>query len=79
MATTTIDQCTANQLERLTKREKEIVQLLGESMKVREIAERLGISAKTVDTHKTNVMRKLDVHNRVDLFRFALRSGLARP
>ncbi len=60
----------------LTKREKEIANWLALGYTCREIAADLGLSTKTVDTHKTNLMRKLQVHNRVDLVRSVLKIGL---
>ncbi|GIW72895.1 MAG: DNA-binding response regulator [Planctomycetota bacterium] len=56
----------------LTHREREVLKLLAEGHTVKEIAELLKLSQKTVDTHKTNLMRKLDIHNRVELVRYAI-------
>ncbi|MFQ5422651.1 MAG: response regulator [Phycisphaerae bacterium] len=63
----------------LTRREREVLQYLARGLGKREIAESGHISVKTVDTHCTNLMRKLDIHNRVELARFAIREGLASP
>ena len=63
--------------ETLTAREREIVQLLAEGLRTKDIAERLGITAKTVETHRAAVMRKLDAHSVVDLVRYAMRNRIA--
>lgn len=64
-------------VEELTKREKEILVEICKGLNNTEIGEKLFISPKTVDVHRTNMMRKLEVHNVVSLVRFALRNGLA--
>jgi two-component system response regulator NreC len=66
----------ADDLERLTPREREVLQLVAEGFTNREIAERLGVAAKTVDVHRTSLMKKLDLHSAQALTRFALRRGL---
>ena len=60
----------------LTSREKEVLQLIGEGMTNSEIAETLFISPHTVTRHRSNLMRKLNVHNRVDLVKVASSRGL---
>jgi DNA-binding NarL/FixJ family response regulator len=60
----------------LTEREREILQLVAEGNSTKEIASRLGISAKTVDNHRTNLMRKLNIHDVASLTRHALGRGL---
>jgi two-component system response regulator NreC len=62
--------------KQLTDREREILKLLAEGHNTREIAEMLAISPKTVEGHKTNLMNKLDLHNRTDLIKYALRKGI---
>jgi two-component system response regulator NreC len=62
--------------EQLTDREREILKLLAEGHSTQEIARMLVISPKTVERHKTNLMAKLDIHNRLDLFKYALRKGI---
>jgi DNA-binding NarL/FixJ family response regulator len=62
--------------EQLTDREREILKLLAEGHSTPEIARMLVISPKTVERHKTNLMGKLDIHNRLDLFKYALRKGI---
>jgi DNA-binding NarL/FixJ family response regulator len=60
----------------LTPREREVLQLIARGLNNRQIAERLYISIKTVETHRGNMMRKLDVHDRASLVRFAIDAGL---
>lgn len=60
----------------LTKREREILQLIAESNSTREIAEKLDISVKTAENHRTNLMRKLDLHDVASLTRYAINNGL---
>lgn len=61
----------------LTTREKEIIQCICEGLSNPDIGKKLFISPKTVDTHRTNIMRKLQVRNVVSLVRFAIRNNLA--
>ncbi|MBI5772822.1 MAG: response regulator transcription factor [Verrucomicrobia bacterium] len=60
----------------LTAREREIVQLLAEGKLNKEVADILGISVKTVETHRTNIMRKLRFHSISELVRYAIRNKL---
>lgn len=60
----------------LTKREREILQLIAESHSTREIAAKLEISGKTAENHRTNLMRKLDLHDVASLTRYAIKNGL---
>ena len=60
----------------LTPREKEVLVQIAEGLTNPEIAEELTISVKTVDRHRENIMRKLNLHNRVDLVKYAIRKGL---
>lgn len=60
----------------LTAREREILQLVAESFSTKEIAQKLNISVKTVDNHRTNLMRKLDLHNVASITRYAMQIGL---
>jgi DNA-binding NarL/FixJ family response regulator len=60
----------------LTPREREIVQLLAEGKTTKEVATALGLSVRTADTHRTNIMRKLDVHSVADLVRYAIRNKI---
>jgi DNA-binding NarL/FixJ family response regulator len=61
---------------RLTGREREVFKLLAEGYGVQEIAEMLVITPKTAEGHKTRLMAKLGVHNRVELVKYALRKGV---
>lgn len=61
---------------RLSAREREIVQLLAEGHTSKEIASQLGIAFKTVDAHRTNIMRRLNVHAVADLVRYAVRERI---
>jgi DNA-binding NarL/FixJ family response regulator len=60
----------------LTARETEVVKLVAEGLSNRQIAEELVISEKTVQRHRANIMEKLGMHDRVELTRYAIRSGL---
>lgn len=62
--------------EPLTTREREIVQLLAEGLSNKEVAKRLELSVKTVETHRSSAMRKLDTHSVVGLVRYAVRNKL---
>jgi DNA-binding NarL/FixJ family response regulator len=64
---------------RITSREREIIQLLAEGKRSKEIASSSGISIKTVETHRANVMRKLEIHNVSELVRYAVRNKIAEP
>jgi two-component system, NarL family, response regulator NreC len=60
----------------LTLREQEVMRLLAEGRTVREVASELALSVKTIEAHKLNLMRKLDIHNRTSLIEYAVRVGL---
>lgn len=60
----------------LTKRKREILKLIAEGYKNREIADFLYVSMKTVEKHRTNLMKKLDIHNVATLTAFAMEKGL---
>jgi DNA-binding NarL/FixJ family response regulator len=63
---------------RLTPREREVLQLLAEGKTSKEVAVALNLSVKTAETHRTNIMRKLDLHSVADLTLYALRNGIAQ-
>ncbi len=64
----------------LTKREREILSYIADGLNNAQIAEKLFISARTVDTHRTNIMQKLDIHDAANLVRYALnKRGKHRP
>lgn len=69
----------ARHQERLTAREREVLKLTAEGFTNQEIAEKLVISPKTVDTYRQRIMEKLNLHHRSELVRYALRSGLLTP
>lgn len=60
----------------LTTREREVLQLTAEGLTNQQMAEKLAISARTIETHRANLMRKLDLESSNDLLRFALKHGL---
>ncbi len=62
--------------DKLTSRENEILQLIAEGNPTKEIAEVLFISPKTVESHRANIMEKLDIHNIPELTKYAIRAGL---
>jgi len=64
-------------LDELTNREVEILQLIGEGYTNVEIAEKLFISVKTVETHRTNLSNKLNLHNKSELIHYAIKRGIA--
>ncbi len=66
-------------LESLTSREREIIQLIAESYSNRKIAEKLGMSVRTADTHRTNIMKKLNLHDVAALTRWAIANMLVDP
>jgi DNA-binding NarL/FixJ family response regulator len=61
---------------RLTSREREIVQLLAEGKSSKEVAVALGLSVKTAETHRSNIMRKLELHSVSDLVLYAIRNNI---
>jgi len=64
--------------ERISIREREILQLLAEGNSNSQIAKKLVISARTVETHRTNIMRKLELSSQIDILRYAIQHGLAQ-
>ena len=64
---------------RLTTREREIVQLLAEGKSNKEVASALNISIKTAETHRTNIMNKLDLRSVTELVRYAVRNNIVEP
>ena len=63
----------------LTDREREVLKLVVEGHTAREIADMLVVSPKTVEWYKTSLMNKLDIHNKTDLIKFAIRKGIIAP
>ena len=60
----------------LTEREREVLQLLAEGRSTKEMAEAMDVSVKTVETHRRNIMEKLDLHSVAQLTRYAIREGV---
>jgi len=73
------DGSTSTSYERLSEREKQVLKLVAEGRSNKEIAEMLCLSVKTVRGHRANLMEKLDIHNRSELVRYAIRHGLIQP
>jgi DNA-binding NarL/FixJ family response regulator len=67
------------ELDPLTPREREVLQLIAEGKSNKQISQDLGMSVKTVDSHRRNLMVKLDIHETAGLVRYAIRTGLISP
>jgi DNA-binding CsgD family transcriptional regulator len=63
----------------LTPRERQVLQLIAEGKTTKETAAVLEVSVKTAETHRTNLMEKLDIHSTAGLVRYAIRRGLLQP
>jgi DNA-binding NarL/FixJ family response regulator len=63
----------------LTPREREVLQLIAQGHKTKQVATSLGISLKTAESHRTHLMKKLDIHDTAGLVRYAVRRGLIHP
>jgi DNA-binding NarL/FixJ family response regulator len=63
-------------MESLTAREREILQLIAESYSTKEVAAKLNISVKTAENHRTNLMKKLDLHDVASITRYAIEHGI---
>jgi DNA-binding NarL/FixJ family response regulator len=74
--TTPVSEMPQTVRDRLTPREREIVQLLSEGKSSKEVAVILGISVKTSETHRANIMRKLEIHSVSQLVRYAVRNQI---
>jgi len=66
-------------LKRLTPRQREVLQLVAEGYKTKEIAQKLQISIKTVETHRARLMEQLNIYDIAGLVRYAIRMGLVTP
>ncbi|TLZ51079.1 MAG: response regulator transcription factor, partial [Gammaproteobacteria bacterium] len=62
----------------LSVRERQVLQLIAEGHSTKAIAARLAISAKTVESHRSKLMQKLDIHDTASLVRYAIRSGVTQ-
>ncbi|MBT3201834.1 MAG: response regulator transcription factor [Phycisphaerales bacterium] len=74
-----MEQVTASQedpYERLTNRQRQVFQLIAEGKTNRDIAEKLDLSVKTVETHRTRLMNKLGIHDQISLVKYAIRKGV---
>ncbi len=69
----------SSSLEQLTSRQREILQLITEGRTTKEIADLLYLSVKTVETHRMQLMKRLDIHDVAGLVRYAIRMGLVLP
>ena len=67
---------TGTRYDLLTDREREVLNLLADGFSSKDLAAKLNLSVKTVDAHKYNLMKKLDIHNRADLVKYAIRKKL---
>lgn len=63
----------------LTRRESETLRYIARGLAKKEVANLMGLSIRTIDSHVRNIMEKLDIHDRVELTRFAIREGLTEP
>lgn len=66
----------ADPYQQLTDREREMLKLIAEGYTAKEIADLLVLSVRTVETHKSNLMKKLNIRNKADLIKFAIRKGI---
>jgi RNA polymerase sigma factor (sigma-70 family) len=66
-------------LDPLTQRERQVLQLIAEGKTNKEVSQELGMSVKTVDTHRRNLMAKLNIHETASLVRHAIKIGLIQP
>lgn len=64
---------------KLTPREREVLQLIAEGHKNRQIADILFVSIKTIESHRTKIMEKLDLHNAAEITRYAISQGIIQP
>jgi DNA-binding NarL/FixJ family response regulator len=69
----------SGELEKLTPRQREVLQLLAEGYRTKEIARKLQIGARTVETYRSQLMNELNIHDIVGLVHFAIRHGLVEP
>jgi DNA-binding NarL/FixJ family response regulator len=72
------EECQPSAKAVLTPREREVIQLLAEGKTSKEVAVALNLSVKTAETHRTNLMRKLDLHSVADLTLYAIRNGIVQ-
>jgi two-component system, NarL family, response regulator NreC len=65
--------------ESLSVRERQVLQLIAEGKTTRDIAAQMNVSVKTIESHRTNLMQKLDIHEIAGLVRYAIRNGMVQP
>lgn len=75
--TTADEKPATSPIQMLTAREQEVLRLLADGKRVKEVARILDISVKTVESHRQNIMDKLEIHSTIELTRYAIREGLA--
>ncbi len=73
------DKSEAHQIHQLTSRQREILQLIAEGATTKAIAQKLNLSAKTVESHRTELMNRLGIHDIAGLVRYSIRIGLVSP
>ncbi|HEX8784331.1 MAG TPA: response regulator transcription factor, partial [Steroidobacteraceae bacterium] len=79
VASAVTEACTApGQADGLSVRERQVLQLIAEGSSTKGIAVQLGISAKTVESHRSKLMHKLDIHDTAGLVRYAIRRGVTQ-
>lgn len=71
-----VQQTTTSRSETLSPREREVLQLMAEGHSTKNIAEKLFLSVKTIEAHRAQIMRKLNIHNIAELTKYAIREGL---
>ena len=76
---TRIDQAPLTRSEELTERERQVLQMIAEGIKTKDIAESLHISVKTVETYRSSIMQKLGLFSVAELTKFAVREGITPP
>lgn len=69
----------ADSLQDLTPRQREVLQLIAEGHSTKDIAHKLNLSVKTIETHRSEIMNRLDIHDVAGLVRYAIRTGLVTP
>jgi DNA-binding NarL/FixJ family response regulator len=72
-------QANPTSLNRLTTRQREVLQLVAEGNTTKQIAHKLSVGVKTAETHRTELMRTLDIHDTAGLVRYAIRAGVIQP
>jgi DNA-binding NarL/FixJ family response regulator len=73
------DKTRVARLQKLTSREREVLRCVARDLSGKEIAQELGLSVRTVDRHKANIMEKLGIHSQVGLTLYAIAEGMSDP